>query len=377
MKDYRNIFVKIAITIFDAIGWLLFFWLPKPQVDPTKVKSLLILKFDRLGDTFLAEPTIKALRQLFPKAELTVACSPWNQAVLANNPAIDRLLPIFSMPDVQKNGWLDFFSRPQRKYLAYFIKTQEVDLAIDLQGNPLNVLAMFLSGVRRRIGFGPKIFSFLLTGRAYYRYNQPQSEIYFSLAKLLGYTGELEQPQIYANPVEQNQAVSFIRDNSLNNFIVFHVGAGRSYRQWPIDNFAELAQRLLAQYTSHQIVVIGGLDDDLLFDRLASQIKAGDRLVNAADRLSIPATYELIRRARLFVGNESGPGHLAAALGVPTVSLMNPWSGVNRWQARGPKVSYFYQQAHFCRGVGCHHKPCPNMAAITVDEVYQKASSLL
>lgn len=377
MKDYRNIFVKISITVFDAIGWLLFFWLPRPQVDKAKIKSVLILKFDRIGDTFLAEPTIKAIRQLFPQAELTVACSPWNQAVLANNPAIDRLLPIFSMPDVQKNSWLDFFKRSERKYLAYFIKTQEASLVIDLQGNPLNVLAMFFSGARLRIGFGPKIFSFLLTGRAYYCYDQPQSEIYFSLARFLGYTGSLEQPVIYASQAEQSQAVGFIRDNSLSNFIVLHIGAGRSYRQWPIDSFAEVAKRLLEKYTSHQIVIVGGLEEDLLFDRLASQSKAGHRLVNAADRLSIPATYELIRRARLFIGNESGPGHLAAALGVPTISLMNPWSGVNRWQVRGEKVSYFYRQAHFCRGLACHQEPCPNMAAISVEEIYQKAVSLL
>ncbi|HNW56107.1 MAG TPA: glycosyltransferase family 9 protein, partial [bacterium] len=307
----------------------------------------------------------------------TVACAPWNQMVLANNPAINRLLPIFSMPDVHHSGWLDFFSRAERRYLAYFIKTQESDIVIDLQGSPLNVLAMFMSGARVRVGFGPKMFGFLLTHPAKYRRDQPQGEIYLSLAKALGYTGELTKPVIYSGPAEHARAIDFIRDNSLTKFIVFHTGAGRSYRQWPIDSFVQLAQQLLAKYSSYQIVIIGGLDDDLMFDRLASQINGGDRLVNAANRLSIPATYELIRLARLFVGNESGPGHLAASLGIPTISLMNPWSGINRWQARGEKVTYFYGQAHSCRGLACHQEPCPNMAAITVEQVFSQAVKYL
>ncbi len=72
----------------------------------------------------------------------------------------------------------------------------------------------------------------------------------------------------------------------------------------------------------------------------------------------------------MCIRDSSGPGHLAAAQGTPTISFMNPWSGVERWQARGPKVTLFYHAVHHCRGVRCHYHPCPNMAAISVDEVW-------
>jgi len=55
---------------------------------------------------------------------------------------------------------------------------------------------------------------------------------------------------------------------------------------------------------------------------------------------------------------------------MPVIFLMNPWSGIERWQARGPQVTLFYHTAHHCRGVKCHYNPCPNMAAITIDEVW-------
>jgi len=85
------------------------------------------------------------LRQLFPAAELTVACSPWNKAVLANNPAIDRLLPLESLPDVHHSRLTDFLRLTKIKQLASFIKAQETEVVVDLQGSPMNVLAMFWS----------------------------------------------------------------------------------------------------------------------------------------------------------------------------------------------------------------------------------------
>lgn len=377
MKDYRGYFLRLLATIIDTLGWLLFFGLPRPAVQPDQVKRLLILKFDRIGDAFLALPTIEALRQLFPAAELTVACSPWNKAVLANNPAIDRLLSLESLPDVHHSRLADFLRLTKIKQLSHFIKVQETDVVVDLQGNPLNVLAMWRAGVKYRLGYQKKVLSFLLTQAASYQCQQPQVEIYFSLAQLLGYTGVTPSSVIVPAVADIDVVANFINQHQLTDFIILHLGAGRSYRQWPVANFAALAQLILDNYPNYQIVVIGGQEDQLFFEQFIDQLKLNKGIINAIGQLNIPASYYLIGQAKLFIGNESGPGHLAAAQSVPTISFMNPWSGINRWQARGPKVSLFYKSAHHCQGIRCHLNPCPNMLAITVDQVWDKVKRYL
>lgn len=377
MKDYRGYFLRLLATLIDALGWLVFFWLPRPAVKPEIIKKILILKFDRIGDAFLSLPTIEALRQLFPAAEITVACSPWNKSVLDNNPAIDRLLSLESLPDVHHSRLTDFLRLTKIKQLASFIKAQETEVVVDLQGSPMNVLAMFCSGSKYRLGYRPKVFSFLLTQAASYQRQQPQTEVYFSLVKLLGYTGAMPTAAIQLSTNDLATVNNFIQQQQLTDFIILHLGAGRSYRQWPVNNFVALVQRIIDNYPDYKLVVIGGSEDQSLFDKLAAGLSVTDRLINAIGQLNIPASYQLISQAKLFIGNESGPGHLAAAQAVPTISFMNPWSGINRWQARGPRVSLFYKSAHHCQGIRCHLDPCPNMLAITVDEVWSQVQDWL
>jgi len=370
MKDYRNYSLRVLATIIDGLGWLFFFWLPRPKVRPHEIKKLLILKFDRLGDTFLSEPTIAALRQIFPQAQVVVACSPWNQEVLSNHPAIDQIVSLSSLPDIHHSHLKDFLRLAQIKRVANLIKEQQPEVVIDLQGHPFNVLAMFKAKVKYRVGYGTKVGSFLLTAGAHYRRNWPQSKIYFSLTTLFHYSGPLTTPKIYVGEKDIKKVTDFIQANHCLPFIVFHLGAGRSYRQWPIQYFADLANRLIDNYPQFKIVIVGSQEDQALYDSFISLVNKPERVVNTSGEINIAALYYLLGQAQLFIGNESGPGHLAAAQGTPTISFMNPWSGVERWQARGPKVTLFYHAVHHCRGVRCHYHPCPNMAAISVDEVW-------
>lgn len=370
MKDYRNYFLRILAIIIDGLGWLLFFWLPRPKVEPSRIKKLLILKFDRLGDTFLAEPTVVALRRIFPQAQLVVVCSPWNREVLANNPAIDQIVCLPSLPDIHHSHLRDFLRPANIKRIASLIKEQQPEVVIDLQGNPLHVLAMFKSGVKYRVGYGAKVGSFLLTEAAYYRRDWPQTKIYFSLASLFNYSEPLTTPKIYVEQDDIKKVSNFIQVNNCLPFIVFHLGAGRSYRQWPVPYFAATANRLIINYPQWKIVVVGGQEDKKLYDSFIFLVDKPEEIISAIGELDIPALYYLLGQSQLFIGNESGPGHLAAAQGTPVIFLMNPWSGIDRWQARGPQVTLFYRTAHHCRGVKCHYNPCPNMAAITIDEVW-------
>ena len=129
---------------------------------------------------------------------------------------------------------------------------------------------------------------------------------------------------------------------------------------------------MLAQRPNLKIAVIGWGEDEPLVGRLLERIKSG--VVSFVGTLDLRETYVFLSLSRGFVGSESGPAHLAGSLGIPTVMLMNDWGVVERWKAWGDKVHAMTgKHVHRCRGTRCREVPCPNMAAISVEEVFQIA----
>jgi ADP-heptose:LPS heptosyltransferase len=365
-KDYRQTWVRACALCIDAIGSVLFAFQKKPRIDRESILFLTLIKLDRIGDTFLAEPTIAAIRTLFPRARVRMIVAPWNRSVVENNPAIDELVTLSSALDVQKESFGSFLKSKNVAPLVALLRSQACDMAVDLQGNPLNVMAMWRAGIPIRVGLKGKLLSFLLTHAAPVVGDAHQAEIYFSLARLLGWVGQMPLPKIYPSGSDASIVSRFIVEHRLKSFAVFHLGAGRSYRQWPLTFFIALGKKMHERYTDIIPVIVGGADDAAMALQFSAAVPGA---INAAGKLSIPQTYELLKTAVLFVGSESGPAHLAGALGVPTLVFMSRWSGISRWKPLGSRVTVLASKnIHSCPGILCTQNPCPNMAAITVDE---------
>lgn len=371
MKSYKDKKIKIISAIIDFLGSFFFFWIRKKKI-PKNPQKILILKLDRIGDTFLSTPTIEGIRKLFPSAFISAIVAPWNELVLKNNPYIDKLEIFKNAPNVHKDSFLNFFNIRKIFSLRKKIKAVNPEVAIDLEGHPLNVLSMFLAAVPVRIGFQEKIFSFLLTNPVSTQNVIHQSEIYFEIARYLGFSENMPRERIFLNEKTKEFVLDFIKINHLKDFAVMHLGAGRSYRQWPIDKFSNLANFILHQNQNMKIVIIGGKEDKILWDKFIGKVNADykEKIINAIAALDIPATYFLLSFAKFFIGSESAPMHLAGAQNIPTVAFMNEWSGIERWKPIGEKVFVFRSKnIHNCKGIACKEIPCPNMDAISVEEV--------
>ena len=371
MVDYNNKKARYISSLVNLFGGILFFWIKNKEIDQSFIKKILIIKLDRIGDTFLSTPTIEALRKKFPSADIKILVAPWNKSVLDNNPNINEIKVFSEAIDVHSNSFLSLFNYLKTKKLS--IEIQEIcpDLSIDLEGHPMNVLAMFRAGVPIRIGFKDKIFSFLLTNKVRNNGLVHQSDIYFSIARLLGFDGQKPVEMIFVNDEDKNLVNRFKIENNLDDFIVVHLSAGRSYRLWPLDHFVSLGRLLILLDKRLKLVLIGGGEDKYLAKEFINKLNCGDRVVDATKVLGIPSTYELMPSAKLFIGSESAPMHFAGARGIATIAFMNVWSGIDRWKPLGDKVYVFRSKnVHKCPGVSCHLIPCPNMAAISVNEVY-------
>lgn len=370
MKDYKNKSVRMVAEGVDFFGSIFGLFKKNKPLNKEDIKKIVILKFDRIGDTFLSLPTIEAIKKSYPNAKIIFFCAKWNKDVLDSNPFIDEIIVVDDLPNVQDSSILSFLDRKLIKKIKNRIAEVNPDLAVDLQGNPMNVLSIYQAKVPIRVGFKYKILSFLLTHKAVYNDMKPQSEIYFSLVKALCINDQMGISKIYYNADNLAKVDKLLSDNNVNDFVVFHLGAGRSYRQWPIENFSSLADKIIAKHNI-KIVVIGVGNDILLFDQLEKKVSRPDMLFSSINLLDLKDQYYLLSRAKFFVGNESGPGHLAASLEVPMISFMNGWIDIERWKAQGPSVSILVKNVHDCKGPACEEKPCPSMAAITVDETFK------
>ena len=377
-KDYRNPLISFAAQAIDAFGWLVWSWSSPKKIDPLKVRRIVVVKFDRIGDSLLATPVLEALAKMYPHAELTAIVAPWNKEVFTANPFVRRTQVFEGAQDVHGSLGDQLGNRNQATALGKLIADIHPDIAVDLQGNPTIVLAMRAAQVPIRVGFGPKVLSFFLTHPAEYLAGMHQSEVYLSLARALGYDGGGHTPRLTVSPAVQIKAAKIFANFKLNKFIVLHLGSGRSYRQWPLEHFSELAQMILDKHPGWKIVLIGGAEDAPLAEDLKQKVGKTGRLVDFVGRLSLPGTHELLRHATAFVGSESGPMHIAATAGTPSVVMMNAWSGIERWQPLGESKQVLWKEtAHRCAGPNCTQTPCPQMAAITVPEVYQALQNIL
>ncbi len=371
LMDYRDRKIKILATLINLTGGVVFFYIRRKKIDPLKIKKIAIVKLDRIGDTFLATPAIEAVRRIFPNAHITALVAPWNKDVLQNNPNIDTLKIFEGALDVHNASFFSFLNHLKTSKLIGAIREINPDLGIDLEGHPMNVLGMFWAGIPIRFGFGDKILSFLLTNKIVKNKSTHQLDVYFNIAEAFGFLGPKPAEKIFVGSEERREVNEFIKKNSLGDFVVVHLGAGRSYRQWPLQNFISLSRLIVGEYHNLKIVVTGGIEDQELAKGFSEALENAGCVLNAIAALNIPEVYYLLSSAKLFIGSESAPMHFAGANNIPTIAFMNTWSGIDRWKPLGDRVYIFpSKNIHQCPGVHCQLVPCPNMAAISVKEVY-------
>lgn len=169
-----------------------------------------------------------------------------------------------------------------------------------------------------------------------------------------------------------------LKNNSITKrkkYLVVHAGADFEGRLWPVEKFAELLNRFISELKGLEtIFLIGGTQDFLLNQKIIEE--TGNKVTNLAGKLSLIKTKELIEKSSLFIGNDSGPMHIAAFVGTPTIGLMGP----NLPEISGPvgeNTAYIYKSFNCspCNQRICHYNyRC--IKSITVDEVFQKATEL-
>lgn len=301
---------KSAGTIFSFVLGGVSKINPFKKREINRPKDIAFIKLWALGESILSLPLIKSIKAGFPDAKVTVIARDKNAYVYEYLPFIDSII-LFE----------------PRNILKLVSLLRKFDLSIDCE--PYLKLSGILSWfcAKQRIGFSHTVRSWLYTHPVDFNDKQHEVFSYMDMAKLLGIEKRPESlVKLCYSDADKTRVKSLLEQAGISgsDFIVgFCTGSADSSRQriWPAEKFAELADRLIEE-KNVKIVFVGSSSESVHIEYIRSLMK--NNSVNFAGKTSKNELFCLMEKFNLFIGNDTGPMHVAAAQGVKTIGLFGP-----------------------------------------------------
>ena len=312
---------------------------------------ILIVRLSALGDVIHTLPCLDRLRKAFPEAYIAWAVEELSRPLVEGHPQLDE---VFVIP---KKRWRSHFLRSLFTEMGPFfrdLRSRRFDVAIDFQGLTKSGLVTWLSGAPRRIGFsGPA--SREINGWFINEKMDPGEETVHIidrnlslLSRLAPDTGEPierilpDREEWHATIDQWRESRGFGPDVA---FIGVNPGAGWVTKRWPLDRFAQ-AGATLSQMLNHPILVTWGPGEKSMAADLVHQITEQGGVAVCAPPTTVGQSIALTRHCVLFIGGDTGPVHLAAALDIPVVAIFGASDGKRNHP--GGRRQVILQQAPSC-----------------------------
>jgi predicted lipopolysaccharide heptosyltransferase III len=328
---------------------------PKPLAparwDWKTVERVLVVRLRSIGDTVLSTPSLYALKRFLPHAAIDILLEDWVAPVLMGHPHVDNIIT------VEKGR------ASSRARIARRLRANRYDVVYNLHGGTTATLLTRATGAKHRVGYGDYQYARLHTQLS------PSSSSLWARGKthsveqqlaLLGWTGipVSDRPRTHLAVTEEAAAAvsQRLRDAGLEGvpFAALHPAAAFATKQWSAEKFGQVAQELSNRQLA--VVVITTPDQTDTVDELRRHTSAP---VLSLSDLSLPEITVLLARARLFVGNDSGIAHMAAAVETPAVIIFGS-SNTAHWRpwvsdAPGAAAEIVYEEMDCqpCHGYFC------------------------
>ena len=360
---------------------------------PGTPQRILVFRSSAIGDFICALPALARLRRRFPQSRIVLLTTPtgnpryWNQMpeaggrLLAGRDLVDDVIFFYAHELKRPRQFLELRRR---------VKAVAPDMAylLPFSGEPFlnrlkKILFLRLLGVRGNLNGYDMRSSLGLFRRAQFLRGDFPHQVVSALQAVDGRESlaapdvvfALDTPFAAVRRVDELWAQRGL-DGS-GPVVVLSPGARFLHKRWPLENFAALAERLLAEFPV-SLVIIGGKEDRELGAALAAARPA--RVHNLAGDTALPETAEVLRRGCLFIGNDSGAAHLAAAVGIPCVTLFSGVTFPGLWEPWGERNLALRHRVpcEFCFSEG--HCPTGTMECIrgiSVERVLAAARGFL
>jgi heptosyltransferase I len=333
-----------------------------------QIKKILIIKPSALGDIVQAMPAACCLAKSFPDAQIHWFVRPECAALLENHPCIHKII-LFRRKELGK-WWYkpDAFAELVR--LIKQLRQEKYDIVFDFQGRFRSAIFAFFSGCKQRIGMtGTQE----ITGLFYTK------KIAQSSTHLVGYFLDMVcsagakktkcefglKPQPKA--IAETQKILSGNKIDTDNYACFVPSATVEAKKWPIENFAALAEKVNAKYRC-SIVAIGTESEKPVAEKLKALAKTP--VISLAGKTNIGQLIALLAGAKVVVSNDTGPAHIASALGVPMVLIFG-FTNPSRVGPYGRNETVAAIDADKRGDVVESNNPNHNIKNVTVENVFE------
>lgn len=384
---------RLLVRALDLVGGIVLgLWRRfRPAMLVERPRRILIIQLDHLGDAVLTSPILPRLRASYPDSRIDVLASSSNRAIFEADPNVATV-------HVAERNWFERNAAGWSLAAAVWslgrrLRRERYELGIDVRGDVLTVLLMALAGIPRRLGWAMGGGGFLLTDVADWVPGRHEVESRLALIGAIGIaTDEPARVLVHVSDADRARVARRLREawpertparrvlvggpaaeperersntrparfdaerlhagrfGEPSPLLAVHLGAGTSAKRWPPRLWAQLIARFLED--GWRVVIVGGVED-VTYSR---GIAPHDRLRDWTGRLAVTETTALLERADLFLGADSGPAHLAASAGVPSVVLFSGTNGHRQWRPYSRR-SLVLRKTVPCRP--CHRKICP------------------
>ncbi|MBI4342085.1 MAG: lipopolysaccharide heptosyltransferase II [Candidatus Omnitrophica bacterium] len=338
-------------------------------------KRILVIRLDRLGDVILSTPVLQALRQRFPHAFIAMMVRPPCREAVEGNPHLNEVLLYEKEGRHRGIGATIRFARSLRRF--------EFDTALVLHPSHRSHWIPWLARIPSRIGYDRKS-GWLLTHRLPHRKQEgARHEAVYTLELLrpFGIVPGTPRPVVPVAPAADRRVDEWLAAQALrpgDRLVAIHPSASCVSKRWMPERFAQVADRLATEQ-GVRICLVAGEPDAVFAEAVLRAMR--QPAVNAAGRLSVGELAALLRRCRLLISNDSGPVHVAAAVGTPVVDIFGRnQRGLSpqRWGPLGAGHVVLHKEVG-C--VTCLAHRCDIeflcLTSLSVEEVYRAAVSVL
>lgn len=331
-----------------------------------------------LGDLVMATPMLRAIRRHFgPRARIVGIMRPYLAEVLGGTDWLDEQWYFNPRAEQRKQ---------RHRAIIGQMREAQFDLAILAPNSLRAAVVAWLGGARERIGYarygrGPLLTRKLESPRAHGRMvDYPMVDYYLKLAEAVGCPPESPHLELGTCPEDEYAAERVWRDLDLRTdgrvIALNSSGAYGGAKLWPSEYFGELAQRIVDQL-DHDVLVMCGPKERELAQSIV-QIADRSRVVSMADQpLGLGVAKACLARTRLAVSTDSGPRHVAAAMGRPVITLFGPMLPI--WSENPTVEAVNLMLPLNC--IGCQNRVCPLghhrcMRDLSVDMVFTEVAKL-
>jgi lipopolysaccharide heptosyltransferase II len=338
----KSILLKCIYLVMSLPGGLL--WLgrlgkkfPPLTAQGFHPRHILVIRLDLIGDLVLSLTVVRALKRTYPQAEIDLLAIPTSAKVALHDPHLSEIITydpnIWRRPQalIRPKNWRDAQALLRRLHERHY------DLAVSVYGPWAGIMAV-LSGAKRRVGFGSESYPGFMTdsvpgglpGRMRHRNppdNKHEVDYCLELAQAAGATITADDriPHLEVDAQSQQEIEQLLRKEGVQAdkaLIACHVSSNNGQsKRWPVPYWATLLDRLMGE-EGVQVVLTGAPVDLPIIEAVVCRML--EQPINLAGKTSLPQLVALLHCVDLIISGDSGPIHMASALGTPIIGIYGP-----------------------------------------------------